>query len=71
MHVTIDESKCQGHARCESICPQVFALDDEGFGHVVLPDVPAELRPDAELAARNCPEGAILVSGAPGADGVE
>jgi ferredoxin len=66
MHVSINEEKCQGHARCEAICPEVFSLDEEGYSHVLQPDVPAELEASALLAIRNCPEGAILArDGAP------
>lgn len=60
MRVKVDESKCQGHARCEAICPGVFELDDEGQKSRVKVDVvPAELRDSAEEAEASCPEGAI------------
>ena len=62
MKVSVDEDRCQGHARCWAICPEVFDLDDEGHAVVVQPDVPAELEAKAREAADNCPERAITVS---------
>ena len=62
MRVSVDEDRCQGHARCWSICPEVFDLDDEGHAVVVQPEVPAELEAKAREAADNCPELAITVT---------
>jgi ferredoxin len=53
---------CQGHARCEDICPQVFATDAvEGKVVVADPQVPPELEDKVRLAVRNCPEGALRI----------
>ena len=62
MRVSVDPERCQGHARCWDICPEVFALDEEGHSFVRNPDVPADLEPKALEAADNCPERAVLVS---------
>ena len=62
MKVSVDPDKCQGHARCWEICPEVFALDDEGHSYVENPQVPAALEAKAREAADNCPERAITVS---------
>ena len=62
MHVAVDADRCEGHARCWSICPEVFELDDEGHAAVTLADVPPELEDKAREAATNCPERAITVS---------
>lgn len=62
MRVAVDAERCEGHARCWSICPEVFQLDDEGHAVVVLAEVPAELEERASDAATNCPERAITVS---------
>lgn len=58
----MDESLCQGHARCWEICPEVFQLDDEGFGYATAPEVPPELVERAREAEANCPERAITIS---------
>ena len=59
MHASVDPEVCQGHARCWDICPEVFALDDEGHAYVQLADVPPEWEAKAREAAANCPERAI------------
>ncbi len=62
VRASVDGDRCQGHARCWEICPEVFALDDEGLAHVVAPEVPAELEGKAREAADNCPERAITLA---------
>jgi ferredoxin len=62
MKVTVDPERCQGHARCWEICPEVFSLDDEGHSFVPGPGVPPDLEARAIEAANNCPERAITVS---------
>jgi ferredoxin len=59
MKVSVDPERCQGHARCWTICPEVFSLDDEGHSYVPVPDVPAGLEAKAKEAVDNCPERAI------------
>lgn len=61
MQAAVDSNKCQGHARCWEICPEVFALDDEGLSYVVTAGIPPELEGKAREAADNCPERAITV----------
>ena len=61
MRVSIDADRCEGHARCWAVCPEVFDLDDEGHAVVKVADVPADLEDKASDAARNCPERAIEV----------
>ena len=62
MQVTVDADRCEGHARCWAVCPEVFALDDEGHAVVEHPDVPAALEDKVREAARNCPERAITLT---------
>jgi ferredoxin len=56
--VVIDGEKCEGHARCWALCPEVFDVDDDGYGRVrdvdITPYVAAVQR-----AVLNCPERAI------------
>jgi ferredoxin len=58
----VDPALCQGHARCWEICPEVFVLDEEGYGSVQVAQVPAELAARAREAADNCPERAISLT---------
>jgi len=62
MKVTVDQDRCQGHARCWEICPEVFSLDEVGNAVALAGDVPAEFEAEAAKAAANCPERAISVS---------
>jgi ferredoxin len=62
MKVAVDPERCQGHARCWEICPEVFSLDEEGHAMVAASEVPAALEAEAAKAAVNCPERAITMS---------
>jgi ferredoxin len=60
VRIVIDPGLCQGHARCASLVPDVFDIDEDGYGvvragreHVQDGDL------DALLAIDNCPEQAI------------
>jgi ferredoxin len=61
MDVFVDKALCQGHARCNLICPEVFDLDEAGFASVVSQSVPPEHEAAVEDSMRNCPEQAITV----------
>jgi ferredoxin len=61
--VFVDEKLCQGHARCNLICPEVFDLDEAGFASVIAEIVPTEHEAAVEDAVLNCPERAISTSG--------
>jgi ferredoxin len=57
--IRIDPDKCQGHARCFALAPELFAVDDYGQASVIVDEVPTELEERADLAIANCPEYAI------------
>jgi len=57
--IRIDPEKCQGHARCYALAPELFAVDDYGQASVIVDEVPTELEERADLAIANCPEYAI------------
>ena len=61
MKVFVDSEKCQGHTRCNSLVPEVFDLDDNGYAVVREPSVPAALEERVRRAVQTCPEGAIRV----------
>lgn len=70
MRVIANHALCQGHARCEDMCPEVFATDAiEGKVVIVHEEVPAALEDKVRLAVRNCPEGALRVAKSAAAEG--
>jgi ferredoxin len=61
MKIRVISDKCQGHARCWSLAPEIFQLDDSGY---ILPediDVPAGQEQLAARGARACPERALEI----------
>ena len=60
MRLRIDPELCQGHARCAALSPELFDLDENGFGIVRTgcEQVAAADR-RALQAIENCPEQAI------------
>ena len=63
VRVRIDEAACEGHGRCFAIAPALFELDELGTSSLI---GDGSVSPDAELvrlAAANCPEFAIGISG--------
>ena len=61
MKLTIDTTKCSGHARCAATAPEVFELDDNGYALPFDGEVPANLEVKAREGALACPERAIAV----------
>ena len=61
MKIRVDPEKCQGHARCYGLAPEIFDVDDYGQASVLLDEVPPELEEKARLAVANCPEYAIEI----------
>ncbi|MGH9297038.1 MAG: ferredoxin [Acidimicrobiales bacterium] len=60
MRIRVDPGKCQGHARCYGLAPELFDVDDYGLSSVrAAGTVPPELEEKARLAIANCPEFAI------------
>jgi ferredoxin len=60
LKVRVDPDKCQGHARCKSLAPDLFELDEFGNAHEIGDGtVRAGLEDKAYLAKSNCPELAI------------
>ena len=62
LKVKVDPERCQGHARCAALAPELFRLDDLGNAHEVGDGTVGEaLVEKAYLAKSNCPEMAIAV----------
>ncbi len=61
MRATVDHDLCIGDAICESICPQVFELGDDGLSYVIADPYPADLQGEVEEAVESCPTDAIAI----------
>jgi len=62
LRVRVDRERCQGHARCAALAPELFALDELGNAREIGDGkVPSELERKARLAEANCPEVAIKI----------
>ncbi len=57
MVVKVDEETCIGCGVCESICPEVFQMGDDGKAKVLKP----EGADCAQEAADACPTGSITI----------
>ena len=63
MRVVANHAVCQGHARCEDLCPEAFSTDAvEGKVVIEQPEFPPELEERVRIAVRNCPEGALRIA---------
>ena len=61
--IRVDRDRCQGHARCAALAPDLFKLDALGNAQEVGDGtVPEALIEKAYLAKANCPELAIEVT---------
>ena len=64
--VRVVAEKCQGHARCHALAPELFELDEFGNAREMSnTPVPPELEDKAWTAQSNCPEGAIVIENDP------
>lgn len=61
MKVRIDKKQCVGNARCQTIAPQLYPLDDEGYIDTSGFDVAADAEKAALNGAKSCPERIIFV----------
>ena len=63
LKISVDPEKCQGHARCKALAPELFELDQFGNAHEIGEGViPEALIEKAWLAKSNCPEFAIEIT---------
>lgn len=62
MQVKVDDSKCEAYGVCAVDAPAIFELDEAGFAHVAMDEVPGEMEDLARRAAVSCPMRAILAT---------
>lgn len=61
MRARVDRDACISCGLCESICPDVFELDDENISVVKVDPIPVEAEACAKEAEEECPTNAIHV----------
>jgi len=59
--VIANHKLCSGHARCASVAPEVFPLDDNGYVGFEEKAVPTEFEAVARRGVRACPERALTL----------
>ncbi len=60
MKAIIDQDSCIGCGLCESICPEVFKVND-GKSDAIASPVPAAAQDNCEKAAESCPVQCITI----------
>jgi ferredoxin len=55
MKIRVDPDKCQGHARCFGLAPELFAVDDYGQASVIVDEVPPGWRTKPSSPSRIAP----------------
>ena len=61
MKVKINRDTCIGCGVCETLCPEMFEMDDENIAVAKREDVPADFELDVQSAADSCPVNAIEI----------
>ena len=61
MRVRIDYERCTGVAACEQVCPEVFAIRDDGLAEVPELEPHETLWACMERADDACPEEAVVI----------
>jgi len=61
MKAYVDRDKCISCGLCETLCPDVFELDDESISVVKVDEVPADCETCAIESQEECPTDAISV----------
>jgi ferredoxin len=63
MKIIVKKTLCSGHARCASVAPNIFKLNDDGYIDMSDFEVSAGLDELARRGARACPERALRIAG--------
>ncbi|HWQ89230.1 MAG TPA: ferredoxin [Desulfitobacteriaceae bacterium] len=61
MKAIVDKETCIGCGLCESVCAEVFKLNEEGKANVIVDVIPSSSEACAKEAQDDCPVNAITV----------
>ena len=59
--IVVNRDLCEANARCVTVCPEVFHVDEQDELHLKTETVPEELRAKIEAAVRVCPRQALTL----------
>ncbi|WP_437932480.1 ferredoxin [Sorangium sp. So ce291] len=62
MKIVVDEERCEANGVCMRAAPEAFRVDDDDHLHLLVTDVPPDLRAKVERAVRDCPRGALSLT---------
>ena len=62
MRLTVDPSRCRGHAQCVLAAPNVVMLNDDGKSEVISERVDPAYADEARTAELLCPEEAFTIT---------
>ena len=61
MKIKAEVQRCCGHARCATVAPDIFVLNDVGYLDTPIIDVPEGAEPLGRRGARACPERCLSI----------
>ncbi len=60
MKIHVDRDKCTGIGLCESLCPDMFEVNDDGVLDLIQgEEIPDDLVGDVDAAISGCPTAAL------------
>jgi ferredoxin len=62
MRVRVDPDACEANAVCMGIAPTVFEVDDDDKLHILMEEIPEDLRDSVRRAVDSCPKRALYLS---------
>jgi ferredoxin len=62
MRLTVDPSRCKGHAQCVLAAPDVVELNEEGKSRVLHEEIDPAFAEQARTAELLCPEEAFTIT---------
>jgi ferredoxin len=60
MKIHVDRDKCTGIGVCESLCPDMFEVGDDGWLNLIQGEaIPDDIAADVDAAVSGCPTAAL------------
>lgn len=62
MNIRVDRDRCEGHAMCVALVPEIFDFGDDGKVRLLTETVEGAQVDEAQLAVDSCPVQALRLS---------